>query len=336
MKLHAMVLVLAAAVALPGLASVTNLSLSGTAYGWQAAGTQGVPGNVNTGSYLTESGTWYGSVEEGLVDGYFYILWDDSRTVQSARWMSTFADTQRGLSSFTLWSLNDGADPEVPASWTKLGDYGDFDNPSSIKLYYEVVLPQAITTKAIKLSYTDQYRPLTGEFEIYSRDMTRLATTISDASPSRGDSLTDKALDGTVFTRYGSEGLGNGPGFMDFDLGGEQAVGALQIYFSIQGGYYAAPESFVIQAWNDDDGEWTDVRTVTDWPAMGLIYSLDLDTAVVTEKIRLNVTGPRASSNYADGSFGVSEFYLYAPVVPEPVTLSLLTIGGLALLRRRV
>jgi len=338
MKRHAMILMLAAALAMPALADITNLSRLGTAYGWQSGTVQSGPGNINdgTGSGYTGHGTYYGSTTAPS-DGWYYILWDDVQTVQSMRWWTSLAAPGRGLSSFTLWMLNDGADPTLDTSWTKLGDY---DVPN--QQYQLVILPAAVSTQAIKLSYTDQsvggQGPLTGEFEIFGRDMTPLTATILDASPQMNGPATN-AVDNHMMTRYGSANLNGGQGFMELSLGSEPvAVGAMQIYFSVQANWYAPPEAFTVSWWdadaNDGDGGWVPLYSETGWKITDFIFSRDLASPVVTDKIRLDVITPRAMPSLSGGSFGVAEFYLFAPI-PEPATMTLLALGGLALLRRR-
>ena len=335
MKRRTMVLMLAAVAALPVWADVANLSMLGKAYGWQSSDAQSSPGGINDGSALWGGG-YYGSTA-ALADGYYYILWEEAQTVEAVRWFGSTADSNRGLTTFTLWMLNDGADPTADSSWTKLGVY---DVPNK-QQYLTAPLPAAVSTRAIKLSYTDQVKPLTGEFEIYSRIMEPLPVTVSAATknyPSYGEP--ENALTENIFSTYGSENLSGGTGFMELDLGGEQAVGDLQIYFRVQSGYYAAPQAFTLRAWdadaNDGDGDWVLLANENNWNANTVLYDLTLPEGFTTEKIRLDVT-PNATTNFPGGSFGLAGFYLYAPVVPvpEPVTMSLLALGGLALWRRR-
>ena len=338
MKRRAIALTVAAVLAFPVVADVTNLSLSGTAYGWHSSGEQSGPGGVNDGS-SSWNGNYYGSTTASGVDGHYYILWQDVQTVKSIRWSTWMEAQNRGLSSFTLWALKDGANPDDENAWTKLVDYGDFDDPANLMTYCTVALPQAVSTKAIKLSYTNQTAPLTGEFEIFSRDITPLPIASYTASQAL-HGVIDAAFDGNVFTSYGSGGLNNGPGFMEVDLGDEQAVGGLHIYFRVQGDFYAAPSAFTLTAWdsdaNDGEGGWCSdpFERVTDWGAMDEMFSLNLPEGFSTQKIRLDVT-PREKPNVTGGSFGIMEWFLYAPVVPEPATMTLLTLGSLSLLRRR-
>jgi len=330
MKWQAMVLMLVAAVAMPAMASVANLSIDGKAYGWQSASPQGSPDGIRDGSSAWSGGFYGSTYAEGLVDGYYYILWEDIQTVRSIRWVGSSADSSRLVTAFTLWSLNDDADPENPASWTKIGDY---NVPEAQKHTYLIVLPADIQTQAIKLSYTDQNRPITGEFELYNQDMTPLAVTVT-ASPSLHGGVND-AIDGNMLTSYGSAGLNGGPGFMELDLGSEQEVGGLRICFRRQGDFYAVPEAFTIQAWDADANDWSSdlLADVTGWDANTEVFWLDLPEGFTTQKIRLNVTEPRTRPNVSGGAFGIHEFALYAPV-PEPATMTLLALGGLALLRR--
>jgi len=339
MKLRAMSLVLAAAAVFPAVASVDNLSLLGTPYGWQSrTDFQWNLQGLNDGS-ASFDGHYHGyATADGPVDGNYYILWEETKTVQTVRWFTSQQATTRGLTAFTLWSLNDGADPALEASWTKLGDY---DVPD--KQFLSVSLPAAVRTRAIKLSYTNQTNPLTGEFEMYDQLLTPLAVTVSrdHASPSAYGDI-GNAVDGNMFSTYGSTGGLGGNGFVELELDGEQAVGGLHIYFRVQSGYYAAPSAFTIRAWdadaNDGDGGWSDtlLADVTGWASNASMFSLDFPAGFSTQKIRLDITGPREATNLPGGSFGLHEIYLYAPVtVPEPVTMSLLALGGLALLRRR-
>jgi hypothetical protein len=343
MKMHArffVVATLALAVALPGLAGgVDDLGRLGTAYGWQSGGnTQGDVSYINNGMISEFVGhSHYGATVDG-VDGWFYIDWDNTaQSVQSIRWFTSYHS--RGLSEFTLYYLKDSAtDRNDPASWEPIGVYPNTDSSGDYLRMQLIVLDSAVTTRAIKLSYENQNSPLTGAFELYGRDMTPLAVThTANTTPVQHNLITD-AYDNDMTTRYGSGDLGGKIGMYELALvDGRQAVDGLQIYFSIQDGFYEAPEAFTLKAWDvtaGENGDWRVLATVTGWQAMDMVYSLNLDEAVLTDTIRLEVTTPRSPSNVPGGAFGISEFYIYA-AIPEPATMSLLALGGLALLRRR-
>ena len=336
MKIQTIVLVLAAVVAFPALADLTNLSLSGTFEGWQSVGEQGNPVGLKDGA-MSFTGGFYGSTTATGVDGYFYVHWETSQSVRSVRWFGGMSYT-RTLTAFDLWSLNDGfeASSTSPDAWKFLGTY----SPASNDLYYrQVVLTEAVDTKAIKLSYTKQNQPLSVEFETYSRDMTPLNAgwniTVLSASPALNGGA-GGAFDGLMGSSYGSANLVDQTGFLELGLGGERTFGAVQIYFREQGSHYSAPEEFKLWAWDDDDKDYTVLLAdVKGWGASATVFSLDLPTDVTTTKVYLEVTKARVVGNYSGGSFGVHEIFFYESIVPEPATMTLLALGGLSLLRRR-
>jgi len=157
MKLHAIILALAVAVTVPGVAGdLTNLCRisTATAGGWHAIEPQGSPDGIRDGSALW-SGSYYGSTAN-MADGYYYIYWgQDAQTVQTVRWMKSLVDSSRTITSFTLWSLNANANPALDSSWTSLGVY----TVPAGEPFCQIVLPKAVTTQGIKLSYTDQVKP---------------------------------------------------------------------------------------------------------------------------------------------------------------------------------
>jgi hypothetical protein len=335
----------AAVVTVPAIADVTDLSR--------------IPG-ATAKAELTSSGTVRGTVDNirdgtfgststfldsnGPSDsGWFYVLWQDVQTVQTVRWFTSGQASTRGLTAFTLWSLQAGANPDLDTSWNPIGTYsvanGDFDGK-----FAEITLTGAVKTQAVKLSYADQSSPLTGGFELYDQVLTRLAATVVDSSgtaPSVG--AVTATGDGDMFTSWASVSMPDPHGFMEFALvDGKQEVGGLQIYFRKQGATYVAPSAFTLTAWDDDAddgaGGWAAApfASVTDWAETAETFTLNLPAGVCTSKIRLDVTARASTWPSAGGyGFGIAEMIFYAPAIPEPATMTLLTLGGLAMLRRR-
>jgi len=81
-----------------------------------------------------------------------------------------------------------------------------------------------------------------------------------------------------------------------------------------------------------DDGDWAVALSVvgntarTDWR--------DFDVAGTSDQWRLEVIKATGSGTNPDNWARISEIMLFAPI-PEPATMTLLALGGLALLRRR-
>jgi len=116
-------------------------------------------------------------------------------------------------------------------------------------------------------------------------------------------------------------------------------IGSIGLAFAGDATTRACPKWFIV---SDDHGNSQPIPLSEVTSQYG---RYDLDPAIFTEKItKLTVTFPEWGDDWWRGVgasdvswFGIMEFQAFAPLppVPEPATMSLLALGGLALLRRR-
>jgi hypothetical protein len=86
-------------------------------------------------------------------------------------------------------------------------------------------------------------------------------------------------------------------------------------------------------------GDWTTVYTYSDNTDTGLakLISAQFDNAVVTRALRLVITDISNTANNADrAGGGISEIDVIGGLVPEPASMGLLMLAGVAMLGRRV
>ena len=90
---------------------------------------------------------------------------------------------------------------------------------------------------------------------------------------------------------------------------------------------------FSIQYLLADGVTWATVPGLGNLTGQPNIAEYDLSTLPATTGLRMHVTVP--STNTGDNQLRLCQFEVFGTPVPEPVTMSLLALGGLALLRRR-
>ena len=83
---------------------------------------------------------------------------------------------------------------------------------------------------------------------------------------------------------------------------------------------------------NKGKGDWATVYYTAEFRQTSLI---EFNSVITSDKVKLSWDG-RADANGGGGrEFSEFQLFGYATVVPEPATMGLLALGGLALLRRR-
>lgn len=291
-------------------ASVINQATNGTAGGDQipAGNTQGVPANIRD----NDTATYYGNTADSAT-GHYYVTWIAARKIQTLRWVGSEGDQSRKVAAFTALQLT-GSDPANPADWTAIPGCSVTGNTA---LVVRFDLSNSITTKGVKLDYINQYRPLTGEFEAYNQAMIPVSASATAINEQFGSP--SGALDGDPFSSWGSASLTNGPGWLVADLGQARDIGGLRLRFRIQLPWYDAPQNWEVQQW--DGGQWTVVKSYTNWPSGAALLETDLEPSSMT-KVRIYASLPRTTANFPQGSLGIKEVELI-PVPPVKGTVIL-------------
>jgi len=140
-------------------------------------------------------------------------------------------------------------------------------------------------------------------------------------------------------------GLGSDPVSVTVSYGDERCdVGSVGIAFAAHEGNRGAPRWVWISS--DRHAEYTDGVKIDISDVLTYYNRYDLLEYIENEKdmkyfqgiSELTITFPKADDAAAwyttQSFFGLTEFQAFAPVVPEPATMTLLALGGLALLRR--
>ena len=159
------------------------------------------------------------------------------------------------------------------------------------------------------------------------------STAFSDATTTYSPS---KMIDGSLAyaaNAYISEPIGENNGFFQLDWTEDVTFDTITIYNTQY--YNAAWPRYNLWDFDiridDGQGGWTVLESVRGGSAA--IYTYVSPTPLTTSKLYFDVITP---NDYADGMIRVIELQVMsAEAVPEPMTISLLAAGSLALLRRR-
>ena len=232
----------------------------------------------------------------------------------------------------------------------------DYKAPASGGVQTDVF--SAVSAKYLRLEYVGTVTPyiLVGEIKAYASDPSSLGRAGYNI-------LSDPAIGGVQIPNnslYRSSGWHDDPNqavdLSDTSYLRSNGTAGEQFFVKPLGescrligaayGFYASDSTqqwgngMTIKVTNDftisEDTEWITVYTtaaaLTD---SGTMLFVDKDGKVFEEGIDVRFIRVSTEGSTAGGALCELEFFIYAPPVPEPATMTLLALGGLALLRRR-
>jgi len=325
------------------LAHYTSVTTTGGDTGalWHLVSPYSFTGRWHQGVAVTEGNPVYIDFDLGQ---------DNSAWVSFAR-MYNASDNSGGRFSYHLEYLPAGADPGIAGNWVKLDETQRVDRRTNDGDVF--VFDQPVNARILRWVLTDgpdnNFR--FSKFEFFTQNQRDLnlanlpgATLTWSTDPTVLGSDATNAHDGNITPRFES-GYPN----RQAQAGDPENFGQQYVTLMLPEAYQMQLLRLYSEDADTQNPKWIDLFSIeylladgVTWqtvPGLGNltqqsnISEYDLSLLPPTEGLRMNIVNP---SNQGHNILRLWEFEAFGNIpIPEPVTITLLTLGGLVLLRRR-
>ena len=308
----------------------------------------GVAANSSHGEILTS-----GFPNQADCGRWAAVIWDTEQTIDKLVFGLT-----RGyvVAAYEIQVPVDGlgrpADPAVDSDWRKIYEYATDDYVNTGSRPHHIEFDQ-ITTSAVRLVVLDKQNAGNDPNEnarINGIWAWANYNNIADQATFSVEHGTDAwdwngpasiLNDGSMTQQTYKDPTSNPYMYARFDTA--VTLDAFMVGSGSGRAVYEVLGGIKLEYWDDEKGEYVPVPGgavvnntggVTDpAPVDGSLWWLSCEFEAVTAQYwRFEVTD---IGNNSGGLARISEIMLFAPIVPEPATMCLLALGGLAMLRRR-
>jgi hypothetical protein len=266
--------------------------------------------------------------------------WDQPQTLGTV--MVASAAKERPTAGNIYVKMSGDSDANDPNSWTYVENFNDLTKVGDIN-FYDINRTGVYGVKIEVTGGDDTYCQI-GSIGFYAERFVDVAygmETFCSKDPAPGTmNMTDRNIGNASDFAFDTIGTGSGEQYVGVNFGEEKRIQGLLISTSAFGDQYAW-KNFDVQAWVyvDDLGDYG-------WVTLGQasqasntdLYWVDFgEGGVETSKIQLyGCVGDEDNGNHPDGKrISAIMAFEVVPPIPEPATMVLLALGGLAILRRR-